>query len=134
MRKILRILDKIEDKTRAILSRQPIIYAIIGGIGIVLFWRGVWQTADKIPFLSGPVSIIISISILLVTGLFVSFFIGHSIILSGIKQEKKIEERTESEIETEMDVLKKELGVLKDIQLQLERIENELKKTKKSKK
>lgn len=126
LKKIVKFFDKIEDKIRAILSRHPIIYAFIGGIGIVLFWRGVWHTADLFPFLNGPMSIIISIIILLITGLFVSFFIGHSIILSGLKQEKKIEEKEISEIETEIDILKKEKDLINGIYSRLEKIEKAL--------
>ena len=126
IKNIIKFFDKIEDKTRSFLSRHPIIYAFIGGIGIVLFWRGVWHTADLFPFLNGPVSIIISIIILLTTGLFVSFFIGHSIILSGLKQEKKIEEKEISEIETEMDILKKEKDLVNGIYSRLEKIEKTL--------
>ena len=126
IKNIIKFFDKIEDKTRSFLSRHPIIYAFIGGIGIVLFWRGVWHTADLFPFLNGPVSIIISIIILLITGLFVSFFIGHSIILSGLKQEKKIEEKEISEIETEMDILKKEKDLVNGIYSRLEKIEKTL--------
>ncbi len=126
IKNIIKFFDKIEDKTRSFLSRHPIIYAFIGGIGIVLFWRGVWHTADIFPFLNGPVSIIISIIILLTTGLFVSFFIGHSIILSGLKQEKKIEEKEISEIETEMDILKKEKDLVNGIYSRLEKIEKTL--------
>ena len=123
VKKIIKFFDKIEDKIRSFLSRHPIIYAFIGGIGIVLFWRGVWHTADLFPFLNGPISIIISSVILLLTGLFVSFFIGHSIILSGLKQEKKIEEKEISEIETEMDILKKEKDLVNGIYSRLEKIE-----------
>ena len=126
IKNIIKFFDKIEDRVRSFLSRHPIIYAFIGGIGIVLFWRGVWHTADLFPFLNGPVSIIISIIILLTTGLFVSFFIGHSIILSGLKQEKKIEEKEISEIETEMDILKKEKDLVNGIYSRLEKIEKTL--------
>src|SRR3989304_1902308 len=126
IKKVVKIFDKTEDKIRAILSRHPIIYAFIGGIGIVLFWRGVWHTADLFPFLDGPMSIVISVIILLFTGLFVSFFIGHSIILSGLKQEKKIEEKEISEIETEMDILKKEKDLVNGIYSRLEKIEKTL--------
>jgi len=126
IKNIIKFFDKIEDRVRSFLSRHPIIYAFIGGIGIVLFWRGVWHTADIFPFLNGPVSIIISIIILLTTGLFVSFFIGHSIILSGLKQEKKIEEKEISEIETEMDILKKEKDLVNGIYSRLEKIEKTL--------
>ena len=91
---------------RAALSRHPIVYTLIGAIGIVLFWRGVWMVADAIPFLTGPVSLILSIGILLITGLFVSFFIGGEIIISGLKREKKVFEKAEEEIKTEDERLK----------------------------
>ena len=103
--KIISFFDRLEDKIRGILSRRPIIYTLIGSFAIVLFWRGVWLTADMFPFMTGPVSIVISVIILLLTGLFVSFFIGEQLIISGLKNEKKLAEKTEIKIETEMDVL-----------------------------
>ncbi len=106
---MLKFFDKLEDKTRGHLSRAPILYALVGGIAIVFFWRGVWHTADEVEvwggvwaFLFDPiVSLIISIIALLITGLFVSFFIGDRIILSGLRHEKKIEEKTEAEVREE---------------------------------
>ena len=88
MKKIFHFFDKLEDNIRATLSKHNILYAFIGGVAIVLFWRGVWMTADAIPFLTGPISILISVIVLLGTGLFVSFFIGDEIIISGIKKKK----------------------------------------------
>ena len=120
MRRILRFFDKLEDGIRAALSRRPIIYAFIGGAAIVLFWRGVWMVADTIPFLTGPVSVLVSVVILLAVGLFVSFFIGDNIIISGFKKEKKLDEKIASEVKTELDVLG-------DIQKRLDNIEQELK-------
>lgn len=127
MRKIIKFFDKWEDKNRAYLSRRPILYAFVGGTGIVLFWRGVWETADMFS-LSGPMSILISMIILLATGLFVSFFIGHHIILSGIKQEKKIEEKEESEIKMEIDVLQSEMIILNELKGKIEKIEKDINK------
>ncbi len=93
--------DKLEDRIRLALSHRPILYAFVGGVGVVLFWRGVWHTADLFPILTGPVSILISILILLATGLFVSFFVGDDIIIAGLKEEKKISDKTEEEIKKE---------------------------------
>lgn len=115
-KRILIYFDKLEDRIRGWLSHRPIIYSFIGAFAIVLFWRGVWMTADAFPILTGPVSIIISVAILLSTGLFVSFFVGDLIILSGIKKEKKIVEKTEAE-------LKSDKGMLGEIDAELKRIE-----------
>lgn len=127
---ITRFFDQLEDKIRAGLSRRPIIYAFIGGVGMTLFWRGVWMTADLFPIMTGPVSIIVSMVILLITGLLVSVFIGHHIILTGIKQEKKIEERTEAEIKSE---IKTEEDVFNEIKMRLKKIDNDIQDLKSSK-
>lgn len=111
--------DKLEDKVRSRLSRSPILYALIGGVGIVLFWRGVWDTADYFTVLNGPISIVISITLLLMSGLFVSFFIGDHVIISGIKQEKKVVDQTEEE-------LAEDSGKLDKIALKLEEMDHDL--------
>jgi len=120
MKTMLSFFDKLEDNIRAALSRRPIIYAFVGGAAIVLFWRGVWMVADTIPFLTGPVSILVSVAILLAIGLFVSVFIGDNIIISGLKKEKRLDEKIAAEVKTELDMLN-------DIQRRLNNIEKELK-------
>ena len=106
---------------------MPIIYAFIGGIGMTLFLRGVWLTADLFPIMTGPVSIIVSMIILLITGLLVSVFIGHHIILTGIKQEKKIEERTEAEIKSE---IKTEEDAFNEIKIKIGKIYDDIQELK----
>jgi hypothetical protein len=105
LKKTRRYFDRLEDDTRALLSRHPIPYALVGAIGIVLVWKGVWETAEMFPFLVGPVSFILGVGILLATGLLVSFFIGDSIIMSGYKHDKKLVEKTAKEVKSEMDIL-----------------------------
>ena len=93
----------------------------LGGIGVVLFWRGVWETADLFPWFSGPVSILVGLVILLLTGLLVSVFIGDSIIMSGFNREKKLAEKTESEIRSEKTTMQY-------LATELETIDTDLKK------
>lgn len=125
--RLLHFFDKLEDRVREFLSRSPIAYGIIGGIAIVMFWRGIWHTADLLEqnggvwaiLFNAPVSMLISAVALLLTGLFVSFFIGDRIILSGLTHEKKIEEKTEAEVRAEG-------ALLLDIHKKLERLEREV--------
>ncbi len=110
---LFRIFDKFEDLIRETLSRVPIVYAFIGGTAVVLFWRSVWHTADifeQIPgfigwFFTPEVQLVAMATVLLSTGVMVSTFIGDRIILSGLKHEEKLEEKTESEVRTEMTIL-----------------------------
>ncbi len=98
IRKVASFFDRLEDKIRARLSRAPILYALIGAVGIILMWKGVEETAGIFPVLYGPASFFLGVFILLVSGLLVSFFIGDSIIISGFKREKKFADKTEKEI------------------------------------
>ena len=58
----------------------------------------------------GPVSLILSVAILLVTGLFVSFFVTDNVILTGMKHERKLVEKTEKELEEEVQELREQTG------------------------
>ncbi|MCX6712511.1 MAG: hypothetical protein NT041_02400 [Candidatus Vogelbacteria bacterium] len=113
-KKITQVLDKLEDKVRGFFSEITILYAFIGGIGIVLFWRGIWDLSEEIG-ISSLESLVISLIILLSTGLFVSFFIGDRFIIASLKGEKKIIEKTKEEIineEGEIRLVLKKLGEL----------------------
>ena len=132
VKKILNFFDKFEDKVRINLSHFPILYTFIGGIAIVLFWRGVWHTADLLQAQGGilgfifyePVNMVIVVLILLATGLFVSYFIGDTVLMSGLKQQKKSTDKTEKELKEEevqltqirdtISEIKKEVDEIKD--------------------
>jgi len=114
----IKFFDRLEDKIRARLARNPILYALIGSVGIVLIWRGIWMLADTFN-ISGWISLVLGVLITVFTGLFVSFFIGDKIIISGIKEEKRIDEKTEEEI-------KKEGLVLEEIKENLREIKKKL--------
>ncbi len=105
-KKIFRFFDRAEDRVRGTLSKHPIVYAVCAGISIVLFWRGVWHTGDVLEaqggilgfIFSGPISFLIASGLLLISGVFVSAFVGDMLVLSGLKKEKKLVDKTEEEI------------------------------------
>jgi len=41
LEKIRMFFDKIEDRMRKWFSRCSLLYALVGGTGVVLFWRGI---------------------------------------------------------------------------------------------
>ncbi len=126
--------DKLEDRIRGTLSRHAFIYTFIGGTGLVLFWRGVWHVADALENLDGfsrvlfsPMgSVIFGSVILLATGLFVSVFVGDSIIMSGIKKDKKIIDKTIDEVESERTEVEQTLALLLDVKSEVERLEGKV--------
>src|ERR1035437_702643 len=119
-----KLLDKFDGSIRRHLSRHPILYTFIGGIAIVLFWRGVWHTADILQGFGGflgvffyePINLIFATVILLVTGLFFSFFIGDNILMSGLRGEKALYRKTEKEVkesEVTLTDIKREVDKIK---------------------
>ncbi|MCR4328647.1 MAG: hypothetical protein NUV53_03995 [Patescibacteria group bacterium] len=153
MKFIIRFFDKLEDKVRGKFSHYPILYAVVGGVGTVLFWRGVWHTADFFSaqyfypavtdadaalgtissplFWDGFLSLIVGILILLVTGLFVASFIGEHIIISGLRHEKKVAEKTEAEVIEEESIMRRVHQELHVIGERLEKIESSMRIKKK---
>ena len=123
IKKVVKFFDRIEDKVRGRLSHYPVLYAFMGGVGVVLFWRGVWHTADGIEAGSvafgSIISLIVGSIILLMTGVFVSAFVGNRLIISGLIGEKKLEEKEQSEIQSEETQIK-------NLQNTLSRLEEKL--------
>lgn len=138
---IINFFDKLEDKTRSKLSHFPLLYAFLGGIGIVLFWRGVWHTTDFLTayilgetgvslfsLIDGPLSFLIGTLILLITGVYVSAFIGNRLIITGLSGEKKLAEKTEDEINAEEDQIKSIKKTLNKVEEEISKIEEEITK------
>jgi len=119
LKRTIAFFDRLEDRVRIGLSRYPIAYAMVGAVGVVLIWKGVWETAEYFPALFGPGSILLGLVILLVSGLMVSVFIGDNIIISGFRREKKLIEKT-------IDEVNKEEEAIERIEAELGKIEGEL--------
>lgn len=136
MKKIIHFFDKLEDKVRTRLSHRSIFYAFLGGTFTIIFWRGIWHTADILEAKGGiwayifyePNTIVWTLALLLLTGLFVSIMIGDRIILSGLKHEKKVEEKTEEEVKQEEKDIKSLRSQMTQISKDVEEIKTLLKK------
>jgi cell division protein FtsB len=130
IKKVLDFFDKFEDHMRGTLSNYPITYTLIGSTCIVLFWRGVWQTADYLMKKGGilgfifneGISLVIVTLILLATGLFVSYFIGDAILISGLKQQKKRTEKTKKDIEDEEEEIRALRSTIKEMKVEVDEI------------
>ncbi|HEY0220778.1 MAG TPA: hypothetical protein VGC58_00990, partial [Candidatus Paceibacterota bacterium] len=115
------------------------LYSMIGGVGVVIFWRVVWHTADLFSYLlfnegmipaimifDGPISLFLGTLILLLTGVFVSAFIGNRLIISGLSGDKKLAEKTEEEIRLEENQIKSMKDTLEKVEEEIQKIESKL--------
>ena len=84
--------------------------------------------------MSGLASVIVGLIILLSIGLFVSFFVGDRIIISGIKEEKRIDEKTEEEIKTETITLRELHEDVEELKEEIEEVDKEVRKKKPARK
>ncbi|MFZ2072447.1 MAG: hypothetical protein WA101_03005 [Minisyncoccia bacterium] len=144
MKNTKRLIMKIEEKTRIYLSHRPVLYALIVGVGIVLFWRGVWHSADllhtsfafyqsnstidynSLASWDGLTSFFMGFVILLFTGAFTSSFIGNELILSGLRGEKKLNQKTEVELKNEVQSISEIKEGLRNISDQIEQLEKKI--------
>lgn len=126
-RKIFKFFDRFEDHARHELTKIPLIYAFLAGTGVVIFWRGIWHLADDIG-MSSIGSIFFALILMLSTGTFVSFFIGEQILLSGMREEKRTDEKTEEELKKEGLEIKSLFNEVKEIKSTLEEIKNKINK------
>jgi hypothetical protein len=130
--RVVNFFDKFEDNVRGHLSHYPVIYTLIGGTAIVLFWRGVWHTADILQAQGGwlgwifyePISLVIVAVILLATGLFVSYFIGDTILMSGLKHEKKMTDKTERDVKEEEEKIVELRTTVKEMKKEVDEIKD----------
>lgn len=122
------------------LSHHSFLYALIVGIGIVLFWRGVWHSVDLFhiylnnsldlaahPWWDGPLSFIVGCLILYVCRAFVSSFIGNELILSGLRTEERMTKKTEDEVKTEMSSISDIKNEINIITKKLDELESQVK-------
>ncbi len=98
---ITKILLGIEERARKFFERIPFIQAFVAGVGIVLFWRGVWHGFDELG-LSSLSSIIIGALLLGGVGVFIQTMIGNTIIIKKVKQEEQIEKQAIKKMEKEV--------------------------------
>ena len=119
---ITKKLLKIEDQARKFFEQFPFLQAILAGIGVIVFWRGIWEGLDQTG-VSPLASIILGVLILGAVGVFVQTFIGNTIIIKEVKHEEKagqkaiekleVKENTESisltEISQKLDCIMKKM-------------------------
>lgn len=116
---------KIEEKSRNYFEKFPFFHAFFAGIGVVLFWRGIWEVADRIG-LNPYWSIILGSLVLIILGLFLQTFVGNTIIIKKVENEKRIDQKTEADIKKVQQEMGLEEVTLEILAKKLESIEAKL--------
>jgi hypothetical protein len=114
MHYVTTIFLKIEERARTFFARLPFIHAFLAGVGIILVWRGVWETADRLGIMP-LASIAIGVVLLVAIGLYLQTLVGNTIIINEVKKDKEMTRRTEREIKVEeitMEVLAARLEMI----------------------
>jgi len=136
--RIIKYFQNFEIYNRNFLVKHKYLYALLGGTGIILFWKGVWYIADSLKInginyfgeslgkimmiiFSDTGTLILGLILMLATGVFVSEFIDDEIIISGIKKEKQIIDKSAEEIIAEEKKEEKILEELKDHIINIEK-------------
>jgi hypothetical protein len=115
---IAKELLKIEEKARKYFEQFPFVQAFLAGIGVIIFWRGIWEGLDE-SGVSPIASIILGVLILGAVGVFVQTFIGNTIIIKEVKQEEKDKSRILKEVAKEEST---ESASLAEISIKLDQI------------
>jgi hypothetical protein len=100
MKNITKSLLRSEASARKFFEQYPFLQALLAGIGVIIFWRGIWEWLDDIN-VSPFSSIIIGAVILLGVGAFLQTFIGNTIIIKNVEQEERSEKKVLKEISIE---------------------------------
>lgn len=126
MKYFTNIFLKIEENARTYFEHVPFLHAFLAGVGVVLFWRGVWEYADRLhihPLLSVGSGILLLGGI----GLFLQTFVGNTIIIKNVKKEAVLEKEEEKKIKDVEQEVKKEEVTLARISEQLQTLERMMK-------
>lgn len=98
--KFTKLLLSIEEHARNFFGRIPFIQAFLAGVGVIIFWRGIWEWLDNVE-VSPLASVVIGTLILGGVGVFLQTFIGNTIIIKSVKKEEAQEKKVLKEIEGE---------------------------------
>ena len=121
MRQLTQRLLVTEEKARKFFERIPFTHAFFAGIGVIIFWRGVWELLDVLGV--GPISSIILGSFILGgVGVFIQTFLGNTLIIKNVSQEEQKESKeikgVEQEIKKEeitLTILSEQISELKKL-------------------
>jgi hypothetical protein len=97
MKYITNLFLGIEHNAREFFERFPYIQAFTTGVGVVLFWRGIWGYMDKVK-LDSILSIVLGSILLIITGLFLHTFVGNAIIIKHVETDQRTDIITKREM------------------------------------
>lgn len=126
MKYVTNIFLQIEERARTYFERVPFLHAFLGGVGVVLFWRGVWEIADRMR-IDPIISIVAGCLLLGSIGLFLHTFVGNAIIIKNVERDKQMTKKAEHEIAVVEKDIKREEVTLGQLSAKIDRLEQVIK-------
>lgn len=122
MKYFTNIFLQIEERARSYFERFPFVHAFLGGVGVVLFWRGTWELADRMR-IDPVVSIIMGSLLLGGIGLFLHTFVGNAIIIKNVEKDKEMTKKAGHSITIVEQNIKKEEITLSQLADKIDKLE-----------
>lgn len=122
---------KFKERRKELIRSHHTLYAFIGGVGVVLFWHGIWEGLNRIyessnilSWIGHPaVSVTVGIVLLTITGLFVFELVGREALAlqDNLQNIQKIEKTVIQDVQN----VKEEVEEVKeDVQDMVEEVES----------
>ncbi|MDE2019467.1 MAG: hypothetical protein KGJ13_03910 [Patescibacteria group bacterium] len=141
----MRFLERAERWLRRKLQNHPLLYALVGGVGVVLFWRGVWHMTDFLALtllssrdavtsidwaqgIDSLLSFAFGTFLLLSTGLFISELLSGEVLLGKIKKEETTAEETEETVEKESSEIPRIEREVRHIAREVQQLEKDVRR------
>ncbi|PIZ75664.1 hypothetical protein COY06_02830 [Candidatus Peregrinibacteria bacterium CG_4_10_14_0_2_um_filter_41_8] len=65
-------------KRERFVKSHHVVYTFVAGVGLIMFWYGIWEGLKRVPFFGDPiVAILLGALILLVCGAYAYQFVGN---------------------------------------------------------
>lgn len=122
---------KFKECRKELIRSHHTLYAFIGGVGVVLFWHGIWEGLNRIyqsstilSWVGHPaVSVTVGIILLAITGLFVFELVGREAL--ALQDNLQNIQKTEKIVIEDVQNVKEEVEEVKeDVQSMVEEVES----------
>lgn len=109
LKKIEEKLEKFQKIERKKIRAHHFLFAFLGGVGVILFWAGVWAIAETMLGMHPFAMMLSGIAILSFLGIFISETVGEEILTDDSKKEDYIIDKKIHKIDKRLKSIEEKL-------------------------